>query len=243
MFLRRVTGKSMIPTLLPGQLVIGWHRKLRKSDIVLARQAGREVVKRIKVVEDGKAYLVGDNVSESRDSRHYGPVEFQDIIGSIMIKLPHAIDPPKLVKPYGVWFGRAAAAVLVLMALIHLFRIDTFIPILDEVLPGESGWAAFAAIFIVLVEVFAVPFALRMKLSPLAHLKSGAFIVLAPLTWLLIDVWAFDTSMSTGQLGQFVATPSTISLMTLNAFWLGFSYYTLWVLGYNKLPVKQLLKK
>lgn len=243
MFLRRIRGQSMSPTLQPGQIVLGWGKKPSVGDTVLAEQAGREVVKRIKSISNGRIYLVGDNTVESRDSRHYGPVEFQDIIGSIMINLPHAINPPKLVKPSGIWFGRAAAAVLILMALIHLFRIDTLIPILDQVLPGGSGWASFAAVFVVLVEVFAVPFALRMKLSPLAHLKSGAFIVLAPLAWLVIGVWAFDTGVSTGQLGQFVATPSNIGLMTLNVFWLSFNYYALWVLGYNRLSIKQLLKK
>lgn len=233
----------MAPTFIPGQIVIGWHRPLRNGDVVLAHQASREVVKRVKSIDNDKVYLVGDNSDESHDSRHYGPVAFSDIIGSIMIKLPKAINPPKLVKPYGVWFGRAAAAVLVVMALVHLFRIDTLIPILDNVLPGGSGWATFATILIVLSEVFAVPFVLRMKLSLLAHVKSGALVVFAPLWWLLISIWAFGVGVSTGQLGQFVDTPSTVALVTLNVLWLGFNYATLWLLGYNNLSLKGLLKK
>lgn len=243
MFVRRISGRSMLPTLQPGQIVIGWRKRPAMGDIVLARQMGRDVVKRVKSTEGDTAYLEGDNAQESHDSRHYGVVAFQDIIGSIMIKLPHAINPPKLMKPYGAWFGRAAAAVLVLMALIHLFRIDTLIPILDEVLPGGAGWATFVTVLIVLAEVFAVPFALRMKLSLLAQFVSGMLIIFAPLLWLLISIWAFGLGVSTGQLGQFVATPSTVTLVAMNVLWLSFNYVTLWLLGYNNLSLKQLLKK
>ena len=243
MFLRRINGKSMLPTLLPDQVVMGWKRRFHAGDIVLARQAGRDVVKRVKSVKNNKVYLVGDNSDDSRDSRHYGPVEFQDIIGSIMIKLPVAINPPKLLKPSGVWFGRIVAAMLVVMALIHLFRIDTLIPILDGVLPGGGTWAALVAVVIVLSEVFAVPFALRMKLSLLAQVKSGALVAFAPLWWLLISIWAFGTDMSTGQFGQSIDTPSSGMLIFVNVLWVGFNYGTLWLLGYNRLSLKKLLKK
>lgn len=243
MFIRRIRGQSMAPALEPGQVVIGWHRQPMTGIIVLARQQGREVVKRIESIKDDKAYLVGDNRAESRDSRHYGAVAFQDIIGSVMIKLPHATNPPKLVKPYGAWVGRVAAAILVVMALVHLFRIDTLIPILDGALPGGTGWATFIAVLIVLSEVFAVPFALRMKLSLLAHFKSGMLMVLAPLLWLLIAIWTFGTGASTGLFGEFVNTPSTPALLVLNLGWLSLNYYALWVLGYNNLPLKNLLKK
>jgi len=233
----------MSPTLHSSQVVLGWYKKPAVGDIVLARQAGREVVKRVEAIKSGKVYLVGDNRTESHDSRHYGSVEFRDIIGSIMIKLPHATNPPKLVKPSGVWLGRVAAAILVLFALIHLFRIDTFIPILDGVLPGGAGWGTFIALLIILSEIFAVPFALRMKMSLLAHAKSGLLMVLSPFLWLLVCIWAYGTGLSTGQLGQFIETPSNDIVVLLNLGWLGFSYYALWLLGYNNLPLKKLLKK
>ena len=240
LFIRRINGGSMMPVLRPGQIVIGWRKRPVAGDIVLARQMGREVVKRIETVKKDSVYLVGDNRTESHDSRHYGPVAFRDIIGSIMIRLPHASNPPKLEKPYGAWLGRIAAALLVVMALIHLFRIDTLIPLLNEVLPGG---ATFVALLVVLTEIFAVPFALRMKLSLLAQFVSATFIILAPFLWLLIGIWAYGLDISTGLLGQFVKTPSVDVTIALTLAWLGFNYYALWALGYNKLPLKKLLKK
>jgi hypothetical protein len=243
MFIRRINGRSMFPTLRHGQLVIGWHRRPRAGDVVLARQSGREVVKRVEAIKDQAVYLVGDNRTESHDSRHYGHVRFQDIIGSIMITLPTSSNPPKLVKPYGAWVGRAAAALLAAMALTHLFRIDTLIPIVDEALPGGAGWATVITVLIILSEVFAIPFLLRMKLSLLAQFVSATLAVLAPFLWLLVGIWAYGLGVSTGELGEFVATPSTDALMILNLVWLALNYYALWLLGYNKLPLKKLVAK
>ena len=156
---------------------------------------------------------------------------------------PKAVHPPKLVKPYGVQLGFVAASVSALFAIVHMFRIDTLVPLLDEVVPGGSGWASTLAVMIVLAEVFALPFALRMKLSPLAHILSGYLLMLAPLLWLLISIWAAGTGSSTGQLGEFVHLPSSTGLVLFNAAWLGFAFYTLYALGYNRLKLSEISKQ
>lgn len=243
MFVRRVRGSSMSPALKAGDIVIGWHEPLRIGKVVVARKGSREVIKRVEKIDGGRVYLVGDNRTDSTDSRHYGFLNKSDILGTVMIVLPKSVKPPKLVKPYGVWFGRGLALLLAFMAVVHLFRIDTFLPILDDFLPGGSTAAAFFGVGIILSEIFAIPFALRMKLSPLAHLLSGALLVLAPLWWLLIGVWTLGLVETTGQLGNFVEVPATIWVLALNALWVGVSYYTLYIMGYNNLRVRDLLKK
>jgi hypothetical protein len=126
-----------------------------------------------------------------------------------------------------------------LPALVHLFRIDTFIPLLDEVLPGSYTIAALVGSLIVIAEVFAVPFLLRMKLSPLMQLKSGFLAVLAPLIWLWIGIWALGHGVSTAQFGEFLNTPTSIPLLMLDAAWLGFNLWALWLLGYDKLNLRK----
>lgn len=241
--LRLVSGKSMSPSLDDGDVVMVNRRFPRIGEIALAKQGGKEVIKRVQRIEGGKYYLVGDNSDESTDSRHYGNIAKSDILGTIMIVLPKATNPPKLLKPYGLWLGRAAAAILTIMVLVHLFRIDTLLPILNDNLPGGDVAASFIGVFIIISEIFAIPFALRMKLSPLAHLKSGALLVLAPLWWLLITIWTFGFTDNTGQLGEFVAVPSNIWALLANLAWVAFSYFTLYALGYNHLSVKKLLSK
>lgn len=155
---------------------------------------------------------------------------------------PVSVNPPKLVKPYGPQLGYVAAAVMVIFAVLHLFRIDTFLPVLDKVLPRGIGTAAWFAIGVILTEVFSIPFLLRMKLSPLAHIVSGFLAVIPPLLWTLLTIWTIGLKDSTGQLGEFVSTPSTILLLALNALWLVFTFITLWALGYNNLKIKEVLK-
>jgi hypothetical protein len=241
--IRRVSGNSMFPALRDGDMAVISSRSPGAGKIALAKRGDKEVIKRVQRVDGGEYFLVGDNSHESTDSRHYGNVNKSDILGTIMIVLPKAVNPPKLVKPYGLWLGRSAAAILTIFALVQLFRIDTFLPILDEILPGGGILAGTAGVIIILSEIFAIPFALRMKLSPLAQLKSGALLVLAPLWWLLIDIWTLDLASNTGQLGEFVAVPSSVWVLLANLVWVAFSYYTLYTLGYNRLKLADLLRK
>jgi nickel-type superoxide dismutase maturation protease len=240
--IRRVVGRSMMPTLSPGDTVLTRKRHPKLDDIVIARHDGREVIKRVTRIEADRYYLIGDNSEDSTDSRHYGFINKSDILGTIMIVLPKSVSPPKLVLPYGLWLGRVAAISFALMALVHLFRIDTFIPIIDTIVPGGNGMAIFISLVMILSEIFAIPFALRMKLSPLAHLMSGALVVFAPLWWLLLTIWALGTDLSTGQLGEFVSVPANTWAITVNIVWVVLGYVTLYALGYNRLSLTKALE-
>ena len=82
LLLRRVVGNSMKPALFEGDIVVGVRRKrVRPGDIVVAKQRGREVIKRVDAIKKNKVYLVGDNKRQSTDSRQYGPVTKKAIIG------------------------------------------------------------------------------------------------------------------------------------------------------------------
>jgi hypothetical protein len=231
----------MAPTLRQDDIVVMSRRKPRAGQIAIAHKDGLEIIKRVTEVKGSRFYLTGDNAEESTDSRHYGYITKKDILGTIMIVLPRAIDPPKAKKTYGVLLGRLTALILV-MTLAHLYRIDTFIPLLDDALPSGPAFATASALIIILTELFAIPFALRMKLSPLANLVSGALIVFAPLWWVAVDVLTVGLMVNSAQLGQFLAVPSTYFTMLLNLLWLGLSYLTLYSLGYNNLSLRPRLR-
>lgn len=66
-YLRRVVGQSMLPTLRPGQVCVFIKTtRYRHGDIVLAKAEGRPVVKRVHYRED-KIHLKGDNHQVSTD--------------------------------------------------------------------------------------------------------------------------------------------------------------------------------
>ena len=83
MKLRRVVGESMLPGLVPGDLLlVSKRRKPHVGDIVVARINGREIVKRVVDVNETQEYtLEGDNKKASTDSRSFGSVRSKDIIG------------------------------------------------------------------------------------------------------------------------------------------------------------------
>ncbi|MFQ6044377.1 MAG: nickel-type superoxide dismutase maturation protease [Candidatus Poribacteria bacterium] len=88
----RITGNSMVPLLKPGDEVLvnprAYRRVLPKSgDIVVARHPYRKdlrLVKRVaEVFPDGRCFIKGDNPSESTDSRSFGTVTPEKILGQV----------------------------------------------------------------------------------------------------------------------------------------------------------------
>jgi nickel-type superoxide dismutase maturation protease len=84
-FLRRVVGDSMKPTLRNGQAILVHNgRNFRRGQVVVAHVGSREVVKRIQRVENGRIFLQGDNADESTDSREYGSIIDTSIAGIVI---------------------------------------------------------------------------------------------------------------------------------------------------------------
>lgn len=77
----------MQPGLNPGDQVLAlrWLPR-RRGSIVIGRRNGSYLVKRIERIEDGDYYLLGDNPRHSIDSRHFGPVGRDSIVGVVVHK-------------------------------------------------------------------------------------------------------------------------------------------------------------
>ncbi|MGC2236730.1 MAG: nickel-type superoxide dismutase maturation protease [Pyrinomonadaceae bacterium] len=86
-------GKSMNPTLKDGEkvLVDRAAAKIEVGDIVVARhpvEQTSEIVKRVeRINERGHYFLVGDNLEDSNDSRHFGAVRREYIKGKVVARL------------------------------------------------------------------------------------------------------------------------------------------------------------
>ena len=85
-------GTSMNPTLRDGEMVLVDRKaEIEVGDIVVARhpiEQDSEVVKRVQRINDrGHYYLVGDNLDDSTDSRHYGAVTREYIKGKVVARL------------------------------------------------------------------------------------------------------------------------------------------------------------
>jgi nickel-type superoxide dismutase maturation protease len=83
-----VEGRSMLPAFEPGDrlLVVRIPRRwpLRPGDVVAVadpRAPSRLLVKRVAAVSERLVTVVGDNSSESTDSRSFGPVDRDQVWG------------------------------------------------------------------------------------------------------------------------------------------------------------------
>ncbi len=76
----------MLPTLKPGQdiLVWCWFYKLKVGDLVAIKVNGKEMVKRIESFNGRGIFVSGDNESGSTDSRTFGPIKKNQIIGKVI---------------------------------------------------------------------------------------------------------------------------------------------------------------
>lgn len=95
--LMRVIGHSMEPALHPGDLV--WVEPFQRSDegphsgeIVVARPGrlhGTPVIKRLaEIVRERNEFILrGDNPADSTDSRTFGPVTRQELVGRIRLRV------------------------------------------------------------------------------------------------------------------------------------------------------------
>ena len=88
----KVTGKSMLPLLEPGTEILINPNAYQKSmpkigDIIVTTHPyypELSIVKRITAInKDGSYFLTGDNLTESTDSRHWGSIKLEDIIGQV----------------------------------------------------------------------------------------------------------------------------------------------------------------
>jgi len=82
----KVKGKSMLPFAKNGDFVLVLKfLKAKKGRVVLARDPRdkRLIMKRVESVKRDRIFLLGDNKPGSTDSRHFGPVSKNDILGTV----------------------------------------------------------------------------------------------------------------------------------------------------------------
>ena len=89
----RVEDISMIPTLRAGDYVIVnklsyLFKKPSRGDIIVFRhpENGRFLIKRIAEVEDSEYFVLGDNKEFSTDSRHFGAINKNLVVGKVWLQ-------------------------------------------------------------------------------------------------------------------------------------------------------------
>jgi phage repressor protein C with HTH and peptisase S24 domain len=83
-----VSGLSMIPTLAPGErLLVRTDGPIVIGDIAVFRRGDQFEVKRITRIEADGIFVQGDNDLVSTDSRTYGVIPHEEVIGVATYRL------------------------------------------------------------------------------------------------------------------------------------------------------------
>ncbi len=87
-----VEGESMLPLLKNGEVVlISPKARIKPGDIALANHPYRahlKILKRIAAIEsNGDLILLGDNPAQSTDSRAFGAISAEHLIGKVVCRL------------------------------------------------------------------------------------------------------------------------------------------------------------
>lgn len=82
----------MNPTLKDSEVVlVDRNAEIKVGDIVVAKhpvEQNSKIVKRVELInERGNYFLVGDNLEDSNDSRHFGAVSKEYIKGKVVARL------------------------------------------------------------------------------------------------------------------------------------------------------------
>lgn len=84
-----IQGDSMFPTLHSGDKVLVSLSKravetLEPDDIIIFDREGDILVKRVRLIVGNHIWVLGDNRQEALDSREFGPIKRNDILGVVI---------------------------------------------------------------------------------------------------------------------------------------------------------------
>lgn len=84
--LRRVVGDSMLPSYREGQVLLVNKRidELHIGDVVVVFHDGHEKLKRISQLRPDSVFILGDNGSQSTDSRSFGWLPLATVRGRVI---------------------------------------------------------------------------------------------------------------------------------------------------------------
>lgn len=121
-------------------------------------------------------------------------------LGMSLLRKPTPAPTPKTqdVKRIATFY----AILLIVLIATQLFTFDHFLQLLSTFgFPWGNQFAYFSGAFIVIVEIFALPFLLRMSLSPAFRVFSMICGWLAAAAWLKISLWLVLTEAAVSNVG------------------------------------------
>lgn len=119
--------------------------------------------------------------------------------------------------------GYTLGVIVVGLAVAQMISFEQFVEALREYGLTSYGWTVALALFLVGLEVMAVPFLLRVRLHRFMWALSAVSVLLLPLAWTLLTVLAMmmdRTVANAGYTGGFVPIPVGGFVLIMDLLWL-----------------------
>lgn len=83
-----VRGLSMVPNLGFGdELLIRYGAQVAVGDVIVFRRSGQNDIKRVESMSDEGIFVLGDNAMASLDSRDYGLIRHDQVLGKALFRI------------------------------------------------------------------------------------------------------------------------------------------------------------
>lgn len=160
----------------------------RAGQVVVVSHDGRELIKRVDKSTGSHYWILGDNVSQSTDSRSFGWLDKTAILGVLIMHISTRRNSSRAIEvryPRFVWLSYVAAAAWTLLLLCLLFQFEDVVIIAGTGLsilfnmPTDETTGKLLAGALVTSMLFSLPYMLRMRLSRLARVSSVVSIGVA----------------------------------------------------------------
>lgn len=126
------------------------------------------------------------------------------------------------------------AIIIIIMTVSQLMTVEKTLPILENyLLPGRAATAKAVLFFELVAGVFALPFLLRMKVSPLFRLLSVFLLFVFASTWVLLSLWVMATEppyIGSGMFGSFFSDIAREGTLLIAAMLFSYACVATWVL-------------
>ncbi len=151
------------------------------------------------------------------------------------MKLAVAVYPKSEVSNMATVLIYGLIIVIISMVVSQLMTIEKFLPIMQSYqLPGGLSTSKIIVFLLAITGIFALPFLMRMGLSPLFRICSAICLNLYGIIWLKLALWLKVSSISipaTGVFGSLHIPVDQNVLLVLASFFLCITFYVTWSLS------------
>jgi hypothetical protein len=138
-----------------------------------------------------------------------------------MIKFAVATEPRSVKGKWPLVVGYGLALWTIVIAVAQMVSFEEFVSALQEYQAVDRTWSITLAVVVLALEVFSVPYLLRLRLSPAARFISAVFVLVLPFVWTVLTLTGLGRGIeNAGYFGGFMRFSVNEWVLVFDALWM-----------------------